>query len=74
MYAHCIPAVAVFGSMLLALLPSLSNTHLSNTQAQAGAGRPRVIEVSSLAPEKNVAPINRKIAVSSCHSVGILKK
>jgi len=30
------------------LLPSLSNV-----QAQAGAGRPRVIEVSSVAPEKN---------------------
>ena len=48
MYSHRIPAVAVFGSMLLALLPSLSNV-----QAQAGAGRPRVIEVSSVAPEKN---------------------
>ena len=48
MYAHRIPAAAVFGSTLLALLPSLSNA-----QAQAGAGRPRVIEVSSVAPEKN---------------------
>jgi hypothetical protein len=48
MYAHRIPALAVFGSTLLALLPSLSNT-----QDQAGAGRPRGIEVSSLAPEKN---------------------
>jgi hypothetical protein len=48
MYAHRIPAVAVFGSTLLALLPSLSNA-----QAQAGAGRPRVLEVSSVAPEKN---------------------
>ena len=48
MYAHRISAVAVFGSTLLALLPSLSNM-----QAQAGAGRPRVIEVASVAPEKN---------------------
>jgi hypothetical protein len=48
MYAHRVSAVAVFGSTLLALLPSLSNA-----QAQAGAGRPRVIEVSSVAPEKN---------------------
>ena len=48
MDAHRIPALAVFGSTLLALLPSLSNA-----QAQAGAGRPRVIEVSSVAPEKN---------------------
>jgi len=35
MYTHRIPAVVVFGSTLLALLPSLSNM-----QAQAGAGRP----------------------------------
>jgi hypothetical protein len=48
MYAHRIFAVAIFGSTLLVLLPSLSNA-----QAQAGAGRPRVIEVSSAAPEKN---------------------
>src|SRR6188472_1718083 len=48
MCAHRIPAVAVFGSTLLALLPSLSNA-----QAQGGASRPRVIEVSSVAPEKS---------------------
>ena len=46
MYAHRIFAVAI--STLLVLLPSLSNA-----QAQAGSGRPRVIEVSSVAPEKN---------------------
>jgi hypothetical protein len=48
MDAHRIPALAVLGSTVLALLPSLSNA-----QAQAGAGRPRVIEISSVAPEKN---------------------
>jgi hypothetical protein len=43
-----IPAVALAGSAVLVLLPSLSNA-----QAQADARRPRVLEVSSVAPEKH---------------------
>jgi hypothetical protein len=48
MNAQRIPTVALVGSALLTLLPCLSGA-----QAPSSVGRPPVLEISSVAPEKN---------------------